>query len=153
MNINSATLVYFSPTRTTKTIVENIAQGMQVNEVRQLDLTPPKTEAQSLEPVKDDLVIIGAPVYAGRIPVEAVQRLQSLKGDSRPTVIVVVYGNRAYEDALLELQHLALEMSLLPIAGGAFIGEHSFSSVQKPIAHERPDPEDLQKAQAFGQQV
>ena len=49
------------------------------------------------------LSIIGVPVYGGRVPVEAISRLQRLKANNTPAVIVVVYGNRDYNDAILEL--------------------------------------------------
>jgi ferredoxin len=66
---------------------------------------------------------------------------------------VVVYGNRAYEDALLELKGIALEGGFRPLAGAAFVGEHSFSTHAIPIAAGRPDKEDLGKAWSFGRRV
>jgi hypothetical protein len=66
---------------------------------------------------------------------------------------VVVYGNRAYEDALIELRDLAVADGLIPITGGAFVGEHSFDTVETPIATGRPDSRDLQLALSFGQQI
>lgn len=65
----------------------------------------------------------------------------------------VTYGNRAYEDALLELRDVALEAGFLPVAAGAFIGEHSFSTDDDQIAYRRPDAEDLQDAGRFGQAI
>jgi ferredoxin len=153
MAINSLRLVYFSPTQTTKRVLESIAQGIGVNTVRELDLTPRETEGWGHEEIRDDLVIIGAPVYAGRIPVVAARRLRRLQGRDSAAVIVVVYGNRAYEDALLELKDLALEVGFIPVAGGTFIGEHSFSDVTTPIATGRPDVQDLDKAVEFGRMV
>lgn len=68
-------------------------------------------------------------------------------------VVVVVYGNREFEDALLELKDLAVELGFLPVAGGAFIGEHSFASPDVPIANGRPDSLDVRKAMAFGARI
>jgi ferredoxin len=116
-------------------------------------LTPPDAEIQKLPVAYDDLVLIGAPVYSGRLPAVAISRFQKLKGNGAPAVIVVVYGNRAYEDALLELRDVALEAGFKPIAAGAFIGEHSYSTNQTPIAVGRPDVEDFGKAKAFGEMV
>jgi ferredoxin len=99
------------------------------------------------------VALIGAPVYAGRIPPLAVERLRRVRGDGIPAVIVVVYGNRAYEDALLELRDLAAAVGFVPLAGGAFIGEHSFSTAAVPIAHGRPDDEDVRRATDFGRGV
>jgi hypothetical protein len=57
--------------------------------------------------MQDELVLIGVPVYAGRVPLEAVAKLRRLRVDRVPAVIIVVYGNREIEDALLELKDLA----------------------------------------------
>ena len=66
---------------------------------------------------------------------------------------MVVYGNRAYEDSLLELKSLVKERGFKPVAGGAFIGEHSLSNDDMPIAKGRPDSVDLKKAQDFGKKI
>ena len=153
MGIASAKLIYFSPTRTTRKIVAGIAQGVCAHKVEHVDLTPPDTALQALAEVNDDLAIIGAPVYAGRIPAEAASRLRRLRGNGTPAVIVVVYGNRAYEDALLELRDIALEAGFIPVAAGAFIGEHSFSGDATPIAVGRPDGDDLRMAEEFGRSI
>ena len=152
MDINSVKLVYFSPTGTSRQIVEAIANGIQVS-YEHLDLTPPAAKTQEFEEFHDDLAVIASPVYAGRVPLEASYRLQRLKANDTPAVLVVVYGNRAYENALQELRELAAEVGFKPVATGAFIGEHSFSTPKKPIAHGRPDQEDLKKAMEFGKKI
>ena len=100
-----------------------------------------------------DLTVIGVPVYTGRVALPAVLGLQRLRVKNAPAVIVVVYGNREYEDALLELRNVATEAGFRPIAGAAFIGEHSFSTKETPIAVGRPDMEDLDRATTFGAMV
>jgi ferredoxin len=153
MNISSAKLIYFSPTQTTRKVIEGIAQGVGVVTVEHLDLTPPEARTRKFAEMREELAIMGAPVYSGRLPADAVLRLQRLKGNGAPAVIFVVYGNRAYEDALLELRDLALAAGFTPIAAGAFIGEHSFSTDIAPIAVGRPDAEDLAKAKEFGEMI
>ena len=153
MDVTSLTLAYFSPTRTTQQVVEGIAAGIQAKSVTRIDLTPPAAEEHGVRTIVDDLLIIGAPVYGGRIPVPAVSRLQKLKATNTPAVIVVFYGNRAYEDALLELRDLTVARGFKPVAGGAFIGEHSFHTEATPIAPERPDAQDLKTAWAFGARI
>jgi len=151
--IRSITLVYFSPTRTSKQIVEGIAKGIPGGSIRHLDLTPPKAKRQEVRELQEELAIIGAPVYGGRLPRDAVSRLQRLKAKDTPAVVVVVYGNRAYEDALVELRDLAVEAGFKPVAGGAFIGEHSYHTDETPIARGRPDAKDLKNARDFGQKI
>jgi ferredoxin len=151
MKIRTVQLIYFSPTRTTRKVLEGIAAGMDAVAVDHLDLTKPAADAGV--DVQADLVIIGAPVYSGRIPKTAVDRISKITARNVPAVIVAVYGNRAYEDALVELKDLAESAGLVPIAAGAFIGEHSFSKTTTPVAQDRPDTEDLQEANAFGRRI
>lgn len=150
-------LIYFSPTGTTRTIVEAVGRGLDVAPPRAWDLTFPRTADLSLKGSTISAtspVVIGMPVYAGRLPTLAVERMRRhLQGQGRPAVLVVVYGNRAFEDALLELRDLAEELGFIPLAGGAFIGEHSFSRPEYPIAAGRPDREDAAQAMALGQQA
>lgn len=150
MDSRSIKLVFFSPTGTTDRIVTQIAQGIDPEIVSRIDLTPPGAGNQDAAQMDDELAIIGTPVYAGRVPPEAVRRLRRIKGSNTPAAVVVVYGNRDYEDALLELRDIVAEQGFRPIAGGAFIGEHSYSCEAAPIATGRPDVQDIEKAQRFG---
>jgi ferredoxin len=152
MKINTLKLIYFSPTRTTRKALEGVAVGIDAVSVSHLDLTLSGAE-KSAETVHTDLAILGVPVYAGRVPQIAVSRISKLKAENIPAVIVVVYGNRAYEDALVELKDLAEEAGFKPMAAAAFIGEHSFSSEKTPIAQHRPDEKDIMEADAFGRQI
>ena len=152
MKINRVNLVYFSPTRSTKRIMEEVAKGIQLP-VRHIDLTRPDAKTRPLEEFGSELVLIGSPVYAGRLPIEAVNRLHRLKANNTPAVVLVVYGNRAYEDALIELSDLVSEEGFKPVAGGAFVAEHSFSSPEVPIQAGRPDEQDLKKALDFGVEI
>jgi ferredoxin len=143
-------LIYFSPTQTTKKVLEGIARGLGTDMVEHLDMTPPDAQTRIIEELHDEFALIGAPVYGGRIPIQATRRLKRLKGDDTPAAIVVVYGNRAYEDALLELRDVVRGLGFNALAGAAFIGEHSFSTQETPLAAARPDANDLAKAEAFG---
>ncbi|MBN2686266.1 MAG: 4Fe-4S dicluster domain-containing protein [Pontiellaceae bacterium] len=98
----------------------------------------------------NDLAVVGMPVYAGRLPAPAVKRFASISGNNTPVLAVVVYGNRAYDDALLELCDLCVAQGFRVVGAAAFIGEHSFSMEDFPIAAARPDASDLQKAEALG---
>lgn len=152
MDIDRTTLLFFSPTHTTGKIVAAIARGVGAAESEHVDLTPPGATRHPAA-VTGGLAIIGAPVYGGRLPDEAVSRLRQYSGNGTPAVIVAVYGNRAYEDALLELRDLAREIGFVPVAAGAFIGEHSYSGSATPIAAGRPDAADLHLAEEFGTAV
>jgi ferredoxin len=153
MEIRSIKLVFFSPTETTAKIVNQIAQGIHSDILSSIDLTPPGAGNQDIAQMNDELTIIGTPVYAGRVPPEAVRRLRRIKGNNTPAAVVVVYGNREYDDALLELRDIAAELGFRPVAGGAFIGEHSYSCEATPIAVGRPDDRDVEKAKRFGESI
>lgn len=150
MEVKQVKLIYFSPTGTTQKVLESIAKGITSEAVEHINLTLPEGAQQTIPPFSDELVIIGAPVYGGRLPVDAINRFKRLKAGNTLAVLVVVYGNREFEDALLELKNLSIELGFNPIAGGAFIGEHSFATKHVPIANGRPDSLDVQKAMDFG---
>lgn len=146
-------IICFSPTNGTRKILETIALGISRETTDVMDLTRPSVEPIENNVIATDLAIIGVPVYTGRVPLVAEKRLLQLKANGVPTVIVVVYGNRGYDDALLELNDIAVKSGFKPIAAGAFIAEHSFSVSEYPIAKSRPDADDLHKAKAFGEKI
>ena len=151
MKCNAAQLIFFSPTKTTLRVAEAVAKGMGCADVSSLDLTYP---AEGAGGAAGDVAVIGVPVYAGRMPGVAVERLRArVRGEGRPAVLLAVFGNRAFEDCLIELRDLAVELGFVPVAAAAFIGEHSFSSAELPVALGRPDGADLDKAVAFGAAV
>lgn len=152
MNISKVKLVYYSPTNTSKRTVTAIMKGTGLD-YDYIDLTSPDAESKSYEVAKDELAIIAAPVYSGRIPTVAVNRIKKIKGNDSPAVLVAVYGNRAFEDALLELKDITSELGFKAVAGAAFIGQHSFDTKDTPIATGRPDAEDIKKAKEFGAKV
>lgn len=153
MKIQSTKLVYFSPTETTKSVVEGVARGYKATAVERIDLTKPLARLKPLQTGENELLIVGVPVYMGRVPEVIRAWLQSIKALNTPTVCIVVYGNRVYDDALRELKDILTADGCIPIAAGVFIGEHSFSSDETPIAIGRPDSRDLSQAEAFGRKI
>lgn len=152
MNINSVKVVTFSPTGNSEKVAKSIAKGIQA-QTEHINITLPSAKTQNYEEFHDELTIIAVPVYLGRVPNEAAYRIRRLTANNTPTVIVVTYGNRAYEDALRELNDIVTEVGFKPIAAAVFIGEHSWSIPEIPTAHGRPDDEDLSKAEVFGNKI
>lgn len=139
--LNGITVICFSPTHTSRTIAEAVAAGMNAARIRTVDLTLDRSDSP-ITVGAGETVVLGAPVYAGRVAPEAVRRLRRIQveaGASVPAVVTVTYGNRDYEDALVELYDLAVSLGLSPFAAGAFIGEHSYSTQEMPVAEGRPD--------------
>jgi ferredoxin len=146
-------LIYFSPTGRTRTVLEAIADGIAPQAVEHLDITPIARRAGRPMRLDGALTLIGVPVYTGRVPIQAAKALRLVRATGTPTAIVVVYGNRAYEDALLELKQIVGRNGFVPIAAAAFIGEHSFSTNTIPLAAGRPDGKDRENARTFGKRV
>ena len=143
--------IYFSPTGTTAKVSTAIANAMDSQTIN-YDLTSQKNRNKYQESTfdSDDLVIVSVPVYSGRIPAFLEDYFSSFKGNHTPTIFIVVYGNRDYDDALLELKELFEKRGFKGIAAAAFIGEHSYTS---KVATDRPDEDDLKLARAFGREI
>lgn len=153
MNISAIKTVFFSPTGTSKKIIQAIAEGAKVSQpIQHIDLTLPE-HATGITVAENELAIIAVPVYAGRVVELAKHRLKEVSGNNSPVILVVLYGNREFDDALLELRDIAVEQSFNVVAAAAFIGEHSFSSVESPTGHGRPDQNDLKIATDLGKSV
>lgn len=143
--------LFFSPTGTTSKICKQLAKSFDLpTKYFDLSLKKLRTKHQSLSFNSDELVIIGVPVYSGRIPAFLEEYFAKIKGNNTPAIFIVVYGNRDYDDALLELKELFEKRGFKGIAAGAFIGEHSYSS---KVATNRPDTDDLAKAYNFGKDI
>ena len=147
-NVN---IIYFSPTGNTKKIVQSIAAGIS-DQVNTYDLTLPQNRLKlvATQFKREDIVIVGVPVYGGRIPSIVNESLEKFMGDETLLIPIVTYGNRAYEDALLELNNVFNKNGFVSIAAGAFIGEHSYTS---KVAKDRPNKADLDEAVQYGKQV
>lgn len=143
-------LIYFSPTGTTRTVLEAIAEGFVTQRIEHYDLT---RATQRSAHFREGVAIIGIPVYAGRVPEVCLARLAGFTAAGVPAVLVALYGNREYEDALVELRDVATQAGFSAVAAGAFIGEHSYSTAAQPIAAGRPDAADLAIARQFGRDV
>lgn len=142
--------IFFSPTKTTEMIVKKITEGMAIDEVRETNITAYK---ESYSFPDSDITIIGLPVYSGRIPELVNSRVLNLKGKKTPAIAVVVYGNRDFDDALIEICDILEEKGFNIISAAAFIGEHSYSDKTYPIAANRPDSMDLEKALNYGREI
>ena len=130
--------VYFSPTGNTKKSVEAMAAAMNA-EYETVDLTPPANQNVVCQFGPEDLVIIGMPVYAGRIPMVAAPRLDGIRGRQTPCILVATYGNRHYEDALVEMEDIAKKQGFVVKGAAALVGRHTYGTIQI----DRPDADDL----------
>lgn len=144
MKINKVYSVYFSATYTTRKIVNTIAKMLSKN-IIEYDVTSTPIEEQ-LNIVNGDVLVIGMPVYGGRIPQSALQSISLLNGNNAPAIICCVYGNRDYDDALMELNNEVVSQGFKIVSAGAFVARHSIFT---HIANDRPNNNDLVEIKDF----
>lgn len=140
-------LVYFSATYTTRTVCRGIGRHLG-GEVLEHDITN-EAPKEKVEISADDTLVLGMPVYCGRIPEMAVERIQKFQGNHTKAIIVTVYGNREFDDALLEMKNLLTAAHFNVVAAAAFIGRHC---IFPEVAATRPDAEDEKKMAEFAAQ-
>lgn len=151
MELNKLSVIYYSPTHTSRRVARSIARGMGIARMQEIDLTTDTSD--DLLEVADSVCIVAAPVYGGLLAPVAARRLSRLRAVNCVAVPVVVYGNRDYEDALVQLRDMLHADGMTVLSGAAFVGEHSYSRPGMPIAEGRPDSEDLAVAEHFGKAV
>lgn len=145
--------IVFSPTGGTKQVADILSQalGGQCNrEPEGIDLTDPQLVLSEIPLEAEAIAVIAAPCYDGRIPALCAERILSLRGNGARAVLVCVYGNRAYEDALAELSDLAERAGFSVEAAVAAVAEHS---IVREIAAGRPDAEDSRELSAFAAKI
>lgn len=143
MNIHQIT---FSPTGGTRRVCEYICEGIDARPLV-TDLCVKEGQIRVPDIHEEDLAIIAMPVFAGRVPALAVERLRRIQSNHAKCAVVAVYGNRAYDDALLEMQDVATEMGFRVAAAVSAVAEHSIARV---YAAGRTDAEDRKELGAFG---
>ena len=146
MNIKKWIIAHFSPTGGTKKVADAIAAGFHIP-IAEMDLTKADSDVTLCE---NDALMVVLPVFAGRVPQISLERLSALKGNGQKAVAVVVYGNREFDDALLETKDALEANGFRVIAAAAFIAEHS---IVRSIAAGRPDAEDEAVSRQFAADV
>ncbi|MBI9019893.1 MAG: EFR1 family ferrodoxin [Verrucomicrobia bacterium] len=142
--------LFFSPTQTGATIAKTVQNALETEAGESFDIT--KTAIEKTFGA-DDVVIIAMPIYSGRLPPIGAERFNAARGNGAKAVAITMRGNANTGDALLELTDLCTEQGFEVIAAATFIGEHSFTMKEFPIAVGRPDAADLQKAADFAQLI
>jgi ferredoxin/flavodoxin len=144
MQIEKVYAVYFSGTGTTEKVVCAVAEELAAKlgtAWEAFDFTSPASRTQKKVFARGDLVVLGTPVYAGRVPNVLLPYLTGqLRGGDALAVPVVLFGNRNFDDALIELRNILEDDGFHTVAGAGFVGEHSFSRV---LGAGRPDGRDM----------
>ena len=148
MKTKTVWAVYFSGTGTTRKVIthlsKSVAQGLGAS-WQEYCFNLPQARQKELIFNPEDLVVMGVPVYAGRVPNKLLPYIRDMiQGGDALAVPVVLYGNRNFDDALIELRNVMRDNSFHPITAGAFVGEHSFSQI---LGAGRPDNQDMSLVQ------
>ena len=139
--------IYFSPTNSTEKIVKLIAT--EFGEFKTIDLSC-KNAHFDYTFNEDDICIFGVPSYGGRVPQTATERMSDFTGNNARAIMVVSYGNRAYEDTLVELQDILTQHNFNCVAGMAVVTEHS---IMHKYAKGRPNQEDQKQIKNFAHKI
>lgn len=138
--------ILFSPTGGTKQaadlITRELASEWEVVDISRQDEPRPFRS--------EDLCVVAVPSFAGRVPKLAEDRLRHLRGFGARAVLVVAYGNRAYDDTLLELRNILGDVGFRCCAGVAAVTEHS---IVRKFGAGRPDTRDEETLKGFGREI
>lgn len=140
--------VFFSPTGSSRGIAQEVARVLAQELAKNMalargdnwDWTFPEGRAATHTLGPEDVLVFAFPVYAGRIPPLLMEPLARLAGLGARAVPLAVYGNRHYDDALLEAVDLFAANGFSVPAAGAFVAEHSMTA---KVGAGRPDAEDM----------
>jgi ferredoxin len=143
-------VLFFSPVGSTKRVAEGVCQGIDGVDKIWVDLSIAANREKDLKFQEEDTVLMVFPVYAGRVARVPRYLFKKIQGNGARAIAVVTYGNRAYDDALLELSKLASDSAFKVIGASAFVCEHSFGI---GLATGRPDESDLAIAMEFGSEM
>ena len=145
--IDRITVLHFSPTGGTRRAAQLLAARI-AQQVEEIDLALPQAQTHGFGP--EDVVLVAGPVYGGRLPALMVERLRRFTGGGARAVTAAVYGGRAYEDALVELDDLLEAQGFCVTAGTALLAEHS---IVRDLAAGRPDAQDEAQLAEFGARI
>lgn len=141
--------IVFSPTGGTKKVADGLTGALE-GDITTVDLTDSKQDFDAVSLTKEDVAVIAVPSYGGRVPAVAAERLGVVHGNGARAILVCVYGNRAYEDTLVELEDAAKRAGFQVIAAVSAIAEHS---IARQFAAGRPDALDAAQLTDFAKQI
>ena len=141
--------IIFSPTGGTEKVAHILA-GQLGNSTVTIDLSDAKTDFTKCEITPEDMVFVAMPSFGGRAPAVAIERLKQITGNGAKCTLVCVYGNRAYEDTLVEMEDAAKECGFRVIAAVAAVAEHS---ILPQYATGRPDKTDEAQLADFAAKI
>lgn len=141
--------IVFSPTGGTEKVANIISEKLN-NDIIKIDLCDYNVDFTKCTVKSDDTAIIAMPSFAGRAPAVAIERLKRIKGNGAECVLICVYGNRAYEDTLAEMEDTAKESGFKVKAAIAAVAQHS---IFPQYGTNRPDENDKKQLASFALKI
>lgn len=141
--------IYFSPTGGTKRVADILTKGMK-QEAKEIDMIKHPDMIVQTGFGENDVCLIAVPAYGGRIPSVVKEKLQKTKGNGAKAVLVAVFGNRAIDDTLLELQDVLEAGGFICAAGIEAVAEHS---LMHQFGAGRPDSKDERELTDFAGKI
>ena len=141
--------IVFSPTGGTQKVADIITEEWKKT-VTRIDLSDAGTNGSKINIDKEDIALVAVPSYGGRVPQFAAKRLGKIRGNQARCIIVCVYGNRAYEDTLIELQDIVANCGFHTAAAISAVAEHS---IMHQYASGRPDKKDSAQLHEFAKTI
>lgn len=145
MTVNRVQIFYFSPTGGTEKVAKLIGAALKGADAVYTDITVPNQDKFELG--AEDLAVFCVPVYGGRVPSPAAERMSRITGRDTPAALAAVFGNRAVDDALYELRDMAKPRGFRTVAAGEFVAPHSLNT---NFGAGRPDAADMKVIEQFG---
>lgn len=140
--------MYFSPTGGTKRVMDILADGLSAD--NPIDLSEANADYSAYSFTAEDVCLIGVPSFGGRVPGVVLERMRRMRVDGALAVLVAVFGNRAYDDTLLELKNEASACGYIIGAAVAAVAEHS---IARSFGAGRPDAEDEVELRRFSKEI
>lgn len=141
--------ITFSPTGGTKKVADRLAKDLGP-EAREIDLTDAAADYTRFSFSRNDICVVAVPSFGGRVPAPATTRLAGMTGNGARAILAVVYGNRAYEDTMLELKDTLVNAGFRCVAAVAAVAEHS---IMPQFASGRPNQKDFAELDQFARQI
>ena len=141
--------ITFSPTGGTEKVAHILGKQLGDNTVK-IDLSDARTDFSQCVISEEDQVLVAMPSFGGRAPAVAIERLKQIAGNGAKCTLVCVYGNRAYEDTLVEMEDAAKECGFRVVAAVAAVAEHS---ILPQYATGRPDETDKAQLADFAAKI
>ena len=141
--------ITFSPTGGTQKVASLFMQSFS-DIYTAIDLTDPTQDFSEYKFNEEDICVVSVPSYGGRVPLTAVECLAKMQGAGAKAILIAVYGNREFEDTLVEMQDVLQEADFVPVAAVAALAEHS---IIRTFAAGRPDAEDAKVLAEFAKKI